>query len=293
MKKGTFLIFSLWVFVLLSLFCFGLGFRTLIEVRKTKFFTNRMRSSYLAFSGVTLARDILRRDKESEVNLDHRGEEWAQISRELKETYSYPPREGSVIVVIEDECSRLNINELIGSREDLLVDFFGAQGIVNAQNVVHNIADYIDADYELRAIGSFDSETEVKNGKLKVLQELLYIQDFTLSDYEKIEDVITVYGHGKVNINTVQEEMLSVLLDILEINQELKDEVMGKLFFSGEVSPGYYESNDALPNELRDLFTIASDTYRVTSTAQVEGVQKKITCVIDRDRDTILYWHEE
>ncbi len=109
-RKGFFLIFSLWLFFLLSLFCIGLGFRTFVETRKTKLFLNRSRAFYLAVSGVKMAQGVLGDDELDEVV--HLQQAWATGISKQAIAFSSPRKQGRLAVVIEDESSRLDINEL-------------------------------------------------------------------------------------------------------------------------------------------------------------------------------------
>ena len=89
-RKGFFLAFALWLFLLLSLFCLGLGFRTFFEIRKTKLLLNRARATDLAIAGVKYARKVLGADEDTSV--DHLQEEWAV---EIEETDEH--EEGIII----------------------------------------------------------------------------------------------------------------------------------------------------------------------------------------------------
>ena len=52
---------------------------------------------------------------------------------------------------------------------------------------------------------------ECKDGKFEVLEELLLIRGMTPEIYSKIKGAVTVYGNGRININTVGLDVLQAL----------------------------------------------------------------------------------
>ncbi|UCD15542.1 MAG: general secretion pathway protein GspK [Candidatus Omnitrophota bacterium] len=306
-RKGFFLVFSLGVLVLLSLFCLGLGFRTYIQTRTTKLFLNKQRAFYLAVSGVKIARKVLEEDARA---VDHLQEDWAKsIDEDIK--FSSPEKEGTLSIRIEDESARINVNIMaekmfIEEREEELtsiIKLFESRGVENAKEKIFYILDYIDEGYEPR-LGNSDSKDEIKNDELSVQEELLLVKNISGEDYDKIKDFITVFGDGKMNINTVTEEMLGVL-----VNEQLKRQILtkryGANFIEGDEDDEYYDTGSLVnlkdtykpekPDDKEQLegFAVSSHFFRIISEADVEGVKKKITCVMNKDSGKILYWYEE
>lgn len=302
-RKGVFLIFSLWVFLLLSIFCLGLGFSTYIQVKKTKLFINRSRAFALAVSGVKLARKVLEADEDAGV--DHLQEDWSiKVKKEIN--FSFPKESGVVWLTIEDELARININkisamnkEIDGTSDSILIKLFEAHGIYDADEKVGYLLDYIDEDAQARC---FDSEKgeEIKNAPLSVVAEILLVENICKDDYQHIKDRVTVFGDGRININTVDKEMLELLID----DDEVKNRIFEVRFGSSEEKDddGYYveEEWQKLLEQLEEqprrtlnvLFRINSEFFRVTSLSDVGGVKEKITCVVDRNTG-IIYWYEK
>ena len=304
-RKGFFLVFTLWLFLLLSLFCLGLGFRSFIAVKKTKFFLNRTRAHALAVSGIKKARKILEEDAlgEESGKVDHLLEGWAKLGEEEgKINFSSPKKEARLIIAIEDEASRVKIEE---DNENILKELFYRREIEGPQEKLGYIFDYMDADSIPRG-GDFDSENEgdVKNQGLSAAEELLLVKNISSQDYANVEDLITIYDNGenKLNINTVKKELLDLLLDVLvgegTIQEEAKEGVLNVRFgpnrIEGDEDDGYYgETGASLPSELEDVFKTTSDIFRVKSEAEIDGASEKITCVVDRESGKILYWNEK
>jgi general secretion pathway protein K len=308
-RKGIFLVFALWILVLLSLFCLGMGFRIFIQTRKTRLFINKSRAFYLAVSGVKIARGVLKKDKEESPDVDYLGEDWAKLIDEDME-FSSPKREGKLVVKIEDEASRMNINSIAAisdaaerkKAQGFVSSLFEKSGIDDAEAKAAYILDYIDEDSVPRSSGMDDSE-KVKNANISVFEELLFLDNISANDYDKIKGVCTLFGDGKVNINTAGREVLDALIGNDDLIAAISNEIFGDDMESAE-DDEYYNSLDGLKKDFfkddpvaqekfEELFKVNSNAFRVISEAEVEGVKKKITCVVDRDRDTILYWHEQ
>ena len=302
-RKGVFLIFSLWVFLLLSIFCLGLGFSTYIQVKKIKLFINRARAFSLAVSGVKLARRVLEADEDAGV--DHLQEDWA-IKVEKEINFFSPKESGLVWVTIEDELARININkiseineEIDGASDSILIKLFEAQGIYDTDEKVGYLLDYIDEDAQSRG---FDSEKgeEIKNAPLSVVEEVLLVKNIYKDDYERIKNVFTVVGDGRININTVDKDMIEILID----DDEVKKQIFAVRFGSSneKEDDGYYgeeewqklleQLEEPLRRTLNVLFRINSEFFRVTSLSDVGGVKEKIICVVEQNTG-IIYWYEK
>ena len=284
-RKGVILIFSFWLFLLLTLFCLGMGFRTFIKVKKTRLFIDRARGQALASSGIALARAVLESD---DWRLDHYGERWPRPI-ELSLDYRRPKRQAVLYMRISDESARVNLNSL--SREEMRRLLEGG-----ADGLADYILDYCDSDRQERA---FESERNVKNGPLAVAEELFLIKGFSPDDYARIKAMVTTFGDGKVNVNTADKALLEVLVE----DPAAKSKIFAARFDSAGESPGYFDAArwedflESLPSNVRrsfdERFKINSDVFRIDSRVEAGDSLKKITCVYNRASGKILYWHEE
>ena len=298
-RKGFFLIFALWLFVLLSFFCLGLGFKTFIEIKKTKLFLSKTRAFYLAVSGVKLAKTIL---EEDEPSADYPSEDWALLDEEVtKIIFSSPKGEGQLKVTIQDESSRINMNMKIDEQKrKIFLSLFEEIGIENSEGKLNYIVDYIDED-NIRS-GSDFSEENVKDAHLAVIEELLLINDISTEEYSKIKKEVTVIGDGKININTADEELIAIIVEELFKNDAdaIKEEIFKKRYGQDGMAKSeddeYYAREAEFPQSeegnLSSIFKVNSEYFRIISEAEVEGVVKKITCIVKRD-GKIIYWYEK
>jgi type II secretory pathway component PulK len=309
-RKGFFLIFSLWLFLLLSVFCLGLGFKSLLEIRKTKLILNRTRALYLAASGVKLAQNILHEDSDA---VDYLQEAWAQLGSQDQEsspiTFSSPKKEAILTVTIEDEASRVNINDLakevIGGKEvsdSALKILLEAMYVSEAESKTRYIADYIDNEHPPQE-RDIDSEVNVKNADFSVPEELLSIKNIGIDDYDNLKDFVTVFTK-KVNINTAKQELWEALIyayvDPFQ-QEEFKADIsrvrLGDDGTLGTDDDGHFGlEGEPLEGVLEEIFVTKSNIFRIMSKAEIEGAQKTIICIVDRsegEKGSILYWHEE
>ena len=95
----------------------------------------------------------------------------------------------------------------------------------NIRRAFNNFLDWTDHDDEIRQNGAEsrwykkqDEEYFPHNRRLATIGELMWIRGFTSEmlfgkkGNPKLKDMITVYGGGKLNINTVNRDVLVTLL---------------------------------------------------------------------------------
>ena len=285
-RKGIFVIFALWLFVLLALFCLGLGFKTFIEIKKAKLFIDKTRAHQLAVSGIALAKTVLTDDY---AELDYWGDDWCQpIEQEVD--YTVPQNQGKLKVTISDESARVDINNL---EQEELKRLFELQEMETYEEKAENFLNYTQ--------GSEESEGDTKNAALAAVEELLLVKDFTSDDYNKVKDIVTVYGDQKVNINTASRELLEALIT----DNDAKAKIFAIRFAPGDEAEdiGYFSPDgwldfvdtlsQAIQDKMEDMFKVNSDFFRIKAEAEVEGSVEKITCIMDRNSGKILYWNEQ
>lgn len=284
--KAVFLIFSLWIFVFLAIFCLSLGFRAFITVRKTKLILNRVRAQSLALSGVNIAKSILAQNDPACTYLQ---QDWAkEVDEEID--FASPRQKGFLRLVISDEAARLNINT---APQQLLQNIFVVCGIDDVSAKVGYFLNYININPNARVS---DPQENVKNEPLAILEEISSVKDFTFDDYKKISDLFTTFTNdGKINVNTASQELLENVIS----DSTIKSAIFARRFGS---NPGHFEDSElqqalgAATGEAHvqaaDLLKTFSDVFRITSEANVGGVDKKITCVFKLNSG-IIYWYEE
>ena len=219
-----------------------------------------------------------------------------------------------------DEQGKININK---SEEEVLRRLFRlalGSGEMKAQELAASIVDWRDPDNQLSIpLGSAESpyynnlefSYAAKDNAFDILEEVLLVKGMSEDDFTKIKNYITIYGNGKVNINTASRKVLlslglkeDIVEDIL-VFRSGKDGVTGTpddLVFNefSEIVPklsAAFRFSDSqiahLSNIAGRFFTVKSNAFMIRSVARLASGKHEscVVCVVDRS-GKILYWRE-
>jgi len=214
-------IFSFWVLSSASAGIFSLGVGRRYE--------GELKTYALARAAIPYVQKILeddetpKRDGETEPMLLSQDLYQSQVvgtgSFEIYSIYpnrftGYPDKTAGIL----DEERKLNINTI---ETDTLVRLFtivGGLQLKVAEALADSVMDWRDVDNEKRAMGAEKFEYlllkkpyECKNGPFESSEELLLVKGMTPAILKDIRPYVTVYGSGRVNINTATEKVLTVL----------------------------------------------------------------------------------
>jgi len=209
--------------------------------------------------------------------------------------------EGQVLIRIEDENAKFNLNSMIlpnGILDEKAYASFKRllKNLYLNENIADRITDWTDRDSEPRLSGS---EKGAKNAYLDSLDELYLIID--PESCKKLLPLVTVYGMGqiyasKININTASTQVLMSLDDDLTL--ELAERIVR--FRSLEqfkktsdiVKVAGFEG--ALGQSLMGRIAVKPSNFRFISTASENRVKRIIDCVVEmRGRGIVIkYWQE-
>ncbi len=152
-----------------------------------------------------------------------------------------------------------------------------------------------------------------KDGNYEILDEILLVKGMTKEWYEKLIDYVTIYGDGKININTASGEVLSslglddaVIEKIFEARQgrdkieaTIDDHIFQKTF---DIATETKSFTKLLPAEIRSIDSLSQRNLLTTTsyffTARIKGhlahntFVKSIRCVISARENKIVYWQE-
>jgi hypothetical protein len=221
-----------------------------------------------------------------------------------------------------DEERKINVNAV---SQNVLRNLF--QQVANlqanqAESLAACVKDWTSTNMASRQFGAkndyyqtLPNSYDCKNAPLDRLEELLLVKGMTPAIFESIKDYITIYGNGRVNINTAPYNVL-ISLGILNtlatkiINCRAgADEVEGTeddMVFTSATAPAIRAvlsarqtltaaEETSLNQSIRHI-AVTSNHFRVISTGtlndQSEKNSTKITCIISRN-GKIVYWHEE
>ncbi len=341
MRRGSILILVLFVLTVLSLIALSLSYRTGVETRDARHEAIRIKLASLSRSAASIA---ISRIKQNTNDYDHPAEpwcmhaslaeqnllpEWSQITNEDDEEPEY-----RTTYSVIDEDGKLNL--LYASSEAL--EKFGL-----SPSQIDSFFDWIDEDNIARAEGVEDeyyllrkTPYLTKNKPLDILDELFLIRGMNTQVYwgedwnhnktldtnedDGIEqwpvdnmdgelqlglvDVLTVYGDGKVNLNTAPR----LVLETLPITEQAVDQIIGYRMFdqssSGSLDDHAFRSTDdiallqGLTDADKDVLTqitkFSSHYYRVVieSLHLPTGLKHRLTLVVQHDGNNfgIILW---
>ncbi len=137
----------------------------------------------------------------------------------LGHTLSFSLGDATASFILEDENSKINLNT---ANTYLLTNLFqnvGGVGSEEAARLADAVVDFRDTDDHVSGEGANGgSERGVyrqagltlppKNSNFEFIQELRLVKGVTKEIYSFVENYITIYGDGRVNINTASKEKL-------------------------------------------------------------------------------------
>jgi general secretion pathway protein K len=184
----------------------------------------------------------------------------SELEKTVKESFI----EGAFAATIEGESGKIDINDLASPSKKLQETTFTQirsmiqnrleaddewakdnQGRIKSDEVVNNIADYIDEDSESRNGGSEDSPysrmkypIKPSNRPLKTIQELHMVAGITDELYKLLAPRVTVYGVKGINVNLATPEVIK------SIDKQLTDDMVSKIIARrGDPKLGPYVDN--------------------------------------------------
>jgi general secretion pathway protein K len=312
-NAGVALLITLLVLVLIVILAMEI-FRVGARAAQTGAYgRDSVRGSLIAEAGLAAARIALR-ETAKEYQYDTLDQVWSR---------PVPPielGEGTVLVTVEDEDRKINLNRLVlpngnAPDEQRLAVFRKLLANLDIDpSLADAVVDWLDNDDTPRVGGaesayylSLPYAYRAKNDLFDTLDELRLIRGMTPERFEKIKPFATIYSSGKVNINTAPKEVLMALsagkdaADAGEIGASAADQIIeyrkDNPFRNardiGNVSPALKDlfTRTRLP----DLVDVRGTAFRVRSTGNVSGTYRTIDAVGLRSGNDIQwrYWRLE
>lgn len=318
-KEGAALLVALWVLIILSLIVGSFAFEIQLEAMLVSHKRKKFRAEIMAYSGLEYARAILDKQGEAkELEIEDMAEDEdgfmqaaLYIKRGLSTSSTIELGDGSFTVTLESAEAGRNIN-LLQRAEWLEILEMANVPSTEWDSMIDCLADWIDEGdlHNLNGAESDDPFYEergypVKNGPLDSVEELLLVKGWGPEilygkelDEEGdaifgIGDLLTVWGDGKVNLNTASTD---VLLSYAEYEDwELESVMEARNGEDGE--PGTLDDGIKNLEEVGadpDKFKLQSDFVKVTSVGDVFGNQYQIECIflLQGNNSLVVYWEE-
>jgi hypothetical protein len=327
-RRASILLIALWALFILSGFAVILGFQVRQKMVLVKRLESRGKLYSIADAAVSIAaaeaKKYAKLENCSLKNLLSKGSSSKDIS--IADGFCsfvrpVPEPAGADQIAaygLIDEESKININ-----KADMRVLMFlmqAALGVddVEAQELAASLIDWRDADSELSVpLGSAEDSYyrngkypyEAKDAPFETLEEVCLVKGFNANIFEKLRNYITIYGSGRVNINTAGRVVLlslgfsPMMVDRVISARAGKDGVAGTeddvVFIStAEVAPavtqtgGVSVSELAAFNDVLERFaTVQSTAFEAHCVARSAGDKSsaEVFCVIDAKGHLLAY----
>jgi general secretion pathway protein K len=318
-REGSALLVALWVLVILSLIVGSFAFEVQLESMLVSHKRKKFRAEMLARSGIEYAGALIAaRSRANELEIADMAEDqdgFMQAALYIKRGLPAPSEiqlgDGSFRVTIESAEAGRNAN-LLTRQEWLDILEMANMPSTEWDAMIDCLGDWIDSDdlHKLDGAESDDPFYEergypVKNAPLDSVDELLLVKGWgedilygTEADEDGdaifgIADILTVWGDGRVNLNTASTD---VLLSYAEYEDwelaGVQESRYGEDGEEGTLDDGIRSLDDvgADPNK----FKLQSDFMKVTSVGDMFGKQYKIECImlIQGSGPITVYWEE-
>lgn len=328
-RKGSILIIALWSLCLLSTFAVNLGYGVRQKIMVVKRLEEREKLYLIAEAGAKRAINEL--ETMEQKDYDTLTDEWSNGADIFKDitvgegaysvSYDYIneltglPETGYGLV---DEERKININKVELDMLERLLRIVLDLGEMQAQELAASIIDWRDGDSGLSIpLGSAEDSYyrylstpyEAKDSDFEVLEEVLLVKGMEEDIFERLKDYITIYGDGKININTASRPVLLTLgLNETIVNYIMQfrygeDVIIGtaddKIFdLPSNVVPMLSQSYSLSDQEIAQLsvvveryLTTKSNNFMVRSIASMDKRKDtvEVNCVVDK-KGKILRW---
>jgi type II secretory pathway component PulK len=180
--------------------------------------------------------------------------------------------------------------------------------------LIGNLADWTDMDDNRAYLGGredslyekLDTPYKTKNAPFDTMEEVRLVEGWNRDDvWGKFGEFITVFGSGKINVNTAECEVMWALLkthisptptDQLIFNyMKALDEYKGLMDFTSEDQfVELLTQAGASPSaDMKKSITTKTWLYRIKSTGEVGNARVTVEAIVDFSSSTegkILYW---
>ncbi len=329
-RQGFVLIFTLWVLGFLTVLAVGLaaGIRQkilLLEKLDQRSRTSHLLEAAVKYAGVYISNQLSTCGQSCnttvKMKLYNNPNDFSQFELggdNVSISYTLPGQEETFGVV--DEERKINLNTTSAAILARLIEMVLSLKSDAAQTMASDILDWRQYG-QSQAVGFFSDEYYAnleypyvkKNMDYETLDELLLVKGITKDIYEKLINYVTVYGDGRVNINTASPEVLyalgledSLIDKILQVRRgkdkidaTADDYVFSKTF---DVATEINAVNKLLPAEIhaidalnqQNLLTTTSYYFTVQAKTHLahSPFSRKVRAVFSARGNKILYWSE-
>lgn len=233
--------------------------------------------------------------------------------------FSPPSGGGATNYGVADEERRIHLNRANRSLLQSLAEIAGVLDPETAESLADSIIDWRDTDdhpltggAEKDYYAGLAEPYACHDADFQLERELLLVKGMTAELFRKLEPCVTVFGSGKVNVNTADAVVLecvahsrggdestrrSLIRKIGEFRRtgNVFDEPGGRIGIKLNGVVGLTGEEAGLLNGMSGLLTVRSTCFRGTAAGVVRNSETPgtlIDFVFDRGTRRKLYWHE-
>lgn len=321
-NKGSIFVFTLWVIFILATFSVYIAYNAYTRIKFIKRIEARQKLRLAAESAVYRVMGIIKAEDAIEPKLV-----FSRVVKDIQKrddtenlkgyNYNIDINDCSVRCGVYDEERALNVNRCEFDPLKYIVMAEAGLEEKKAEITAGSIIDWRDDDNERRnqrqeIMNSEDMYYKLakmpytpKNRRYDNIYELTLVKDVTPEVYENIRPYVTVYGNGKININTCS---LAALRSI-GINPKLAENIMLLRTIKGK-GVCLFPDESAVISILDEAFKITenekiiilnllntkqlgveSNNYRIEAIAEAGKSKMSVQCVMTQS-GCILYWNE-
>jgi general secretion pathway protein K len=286
-----------------------------VDYGSTAVMETGLRAKYKGLSGLNMAKLLLTRDAADSAGADHLGEPWASMleQREIELPEMKEMLSGGIV----DEQSKFPVNFLLDARGNLNAETSAV--LTNlltgpafeldreaAEEIVLSLKDWLDQDDEVSGTSGAEefhyaeAGYKPRNGPMRFLGELLLVRGITreiyagTADRPGLKDLVTVYGDGKINLNTAPVELVAAMIrqdetgttprDALDFAQRVVEYRADYMHWDQLDSTQWFTNvPGALSVQFYPLLTVKSSWFSVALTAHAGGGQRSLFAVLKRE----------
>jgi general secretion pathway protein K len=209
--------------------------------------------------------------------------------------------EGQVMVKVEDENAKFNLNSLILPNGTLNKATYESlkKMLVNLEldeQIADKIADWINRN---RKAGPGILEVSAKNAYMNSVDELWLIADSKAC--EKMVPLVTVYGVGAVYANIININTASVPV-LMALDDTMTSALAERIVNYRSIEP-FKQTSDIVKvagfegssgQSLIGKIAVKASNFRITSEASQDRLKRIIDCVVENSGGgfTVRYWQE-
>ena len=332
-QRGFILMHALWVLVFLAVLAVGAASGIRQKMIALEKFNQRSRMNHVLRGGVQLAATAVR---QTLVAAGFVYTPWAKIQihnnpvtfagifldeDQAQISYTFIDRGPEERFGVVDEERKINVNYADGRTLQRLIERVAGLKKEDALRLAAAILDwrnYGESDIKGFWSGDYYPNLNVpyrkKDANYESLDELLLVEGMTKERYERLLDYITVYGGGRVNINTAS----SAVLGALGLEDECVEKILavrrGKDGIDGSLDDHIFYKPFDVAVEVHTVLKLSSEQMRAIDMLNRQGILscqsfnfsiaaqghlphsdfvKKVRAVLAAKENRIVYWKEK